>query len=103
FSFSNTFKTRSQVRFVDEMLKTSFVVCTFAICGPNETASSPSILAENIPHSSPAWIPSTTGSFPYNDLYVSTITSRSLESDLYSHPGYAPEISTEPPNNSVRE
>ena len=53
------------ILFVDEILSTSLVVCMCSICGPKDTASRPSSLEAKIPHSSPAWIPSTTGSSPY--------------------------------------
>lgn len=75
------------IRAVEAIFSFSRLVWISCICGPKETQSRPGSFSLRMPHSSPAWIATTSGSRPNISRKISTIRTRRVESFLYSQAG----------------
>ena len=79
-------RTMVHKRWTEEIYNFSRQVWISVRSGPMDTQSRPGSLPEKMPHSTPAWMASILGAWPYCWVKTYTSSSRRGESGRYSQP-----------------
>ena len=99
--FSRTAFRKFQHFSTEGMFTLSSGECGLMIVGPHETLSRRGYAPLSIPHSRPAWMAITAGSFPYSSAYTAFIVCSIVEELSGAHPGYPPSKATVPQASST--